>query len=1564
MSIFSGHSDRDVRRKGDAGPEPMEDRSSLRKLLMDEWDLPRYEPAGCSSAGGSVLPVPGTTINHDLQETKCGLGPGDDIAQSHLLTNIPCLILAVEDWAIPADCKHSKIREMNRDETWPESAGWGFEVAHISMGNSLFLRARRKLSNWQGSPVQDIQYQFAANVVSLPSAETELEPWVVSRPANWDMEGEHDTGGFRKPAAHRHFEDMVVTTIKFRVCRLSVHMRKLGHQVFLNFRHAATLYLESLRHSSYGVQHSVVDKEVMRIPDIAWTKRFFKEKGKVTAEFVLRSAVMRTSEPIIALDVHDMPAGGKRWVALPNLGFYDHFAFCEIVSAKAVNVSILRGPTFVYPIGSRLRVVIPPISRDGSDVPFEPYVDPEGVATIAGLANWKVKQDRSKMTLGHHVREWPTPWREATVEGLTSDGLYVIRFDGDYASYLFDPTVYNHRATSIFRQPRQRELIVFFPPHGWVAAYVVNVIGRSCRHLLQLRDLKQTDPRLDEENRVWMDLNAFNHSPMLTPPHLFDAAVTQFMREVAKRHSFVVNIITGELLDVEQQCLTLNVHVKKTDDVGDKAMAAFASVFKKHGAKPVDGWPVLESILEPSYNRDRGFHSARSIVMLGEPAAGKSTFMNQLIMLAVKQGGFRTKAPRAGNNRRHSFEQSAGTSRNVEFVPILIPVVDLARRLRSRSSTSAQESELLHAFLWDVYPVYAEALIQATHARRVLLLFDGLDEGGDFKAEIDSYIAHLGALDHRVICTSRPAGYQPHKFAAHFVTLELQPLAVKQQAELGAKRLTPDELELFMEGAKGYSVLASNPLTLTLLLYDFQLHDKRTHWGSQPITAIYRKALTAIISRFERNLVEGVPGHTMTQEEMTNLVSKRREEDLDILKRMALVAHMRKVKDVSSAVEGELAAFGGPDDVAIWTRITEAAKDGAFPTISTFMDGQTRLFRFAHLTFQEYLWAVACADWLEEGNSSLMRIPHSARLRMVLLILTLRGGWWQQGLSMLREILHDRHGHAFETEVAQASQRDVRITLEDLDWRSALDILYDISKPGYEEVLKQILNEWKPGAHDDFPLLVVAQQGLARECSALIELKVNIDQQNANGRTALTCALCQGFVDVVETLLDSNADPNVTDKDSCTALHWLLITAPTRIDRTSQQLQSHQSRGQLRQTVTTLGFAVKTYHGGFSVKMTGPTAAPAKKHVTQQRAGVEDLVVFADRFHLPKLLVESAANPNIQDGTGRTCLHWAVAQQLGDVAALLLTSGASVNIRETNGRTAAMMATFAGSFDLVERMLPHLTGSALLARDNNGCGLIHYAFNAGHLVTVERLLAARDVGRQVATMADNKGIQPLHLAAQHGQEFVVERLRKAFGLDLNVQDNAGMTAVMHAVRHKKKGMVQLLLQLKADPNVFDFCGRTACHWAVVDGAPGSELVSVLIDKKADPNIGENNSQGFKPLHLAAWQGLPTASTLLAGGAHATCIDGFYQTPLHYATEKEYRSVVSKLVAADVDADFADSMGRTPRTKAHAAAVKRLLTESGKGHLVEDEPRGVHAALPYVPSFRPSGAKSPRKRPLY
>uniref|UniRef100_A0A7S4PYU7 Ubiquitin-like domain-containing protein n=1 Tax=Alexandrium monilatum TaxID=311494 RepID=A0A7S4PYU7_9DINO len=244
----------------------------------------------------------------------------------------------------------------------------------------------------------------------------------------------------------------------------------------------------------------------------------------------------------------------------------------------------------------------------------------------------------------------------------------------------------------------------------------------------------------------------------------------------------------------------------------------------------------------------------------------------------------------------------------------------------------------------------------------------------------------------------------------------------------------------------------------------------------------------------------------------------------------------------------------------------------------------------------------------------------------------------------------------------------------------------------------------------------VSEEGLSQEATLVIV------------RCALeACSLLAVPEDdplLVPFFINSGADPNETDENGWSALHWA----------------SH--RGQVATGEALLACeefeAVNQQDIG---RMTALHSFAHHGHVNLCRAIVNrsDFSVLNDR----------ASN-------GNTALHWAARSSHADVceALLGLDGYRAVNDQNVYGWTALHYAAAAGLTGICEKLLGHPHFDAVDELTNNGETALHWAALNGRLEVCKLLL-----GRLDAAVPDVEGMTALDGAQRHGHKAVCELLR-------------------------------------------------------------------------------------------------------------------------------------------------------------------------------------------------------------
>ena len=175
-------------------------------------------------------------------------------------------------------------------------------------------------------------------------------------------------------------------------------------------------------------------------------------------------------------------------------------------------------------------------------------------------------------------------------------------------------------------------------------------------------------------------------------------------------------------------------------------------------------------------------------LLTAPPAAGKSCMMSQLVIYTLE--------------RMRTRSGSGGAGEGEALVPILVRVQDLQAKLLSddehAQTAFASKWNWIDGYLSIVHGAQSELYLmlrQAMMARRVLLLLDGVDEGGSVRTQIEQHIVEvLAPQGLMMLVSARTNGVDYGAFVgAGFQELRLRQLTHEQQLGLIRRRLPQAE---------------------------------------------------------------------------------------------------------------------------------------------------------------------------------------------------------------------------------------------------------------------------------------------------------------------------------------------------------------------------------------------------------------------------------------------------------------------------------------------------------------------------------------------------------------------------------------------------------------------------------------------------------------------------------------------------------------------------------------------------------------------------------------------------
>jgi ankyrin repeat protein len=156
-----------------------------------------------------------------------------------------------------------------------------------------------------------------------------------------------------------------------------------------------------------------------------------------------------------------------------------------------------------------------------------------------------------------------------------------------------------------------------------------------------------------------------------------------------------------------------------------------------------------------------------------------------------------------------------------------------------------------------------------------------------------------------------------------------------------------------------------------------------------------------------------------------------------------------------------------------------------------------------------------------------------------------------------------------------------------------------------------------------------------------------------------------------------------------------------------------------------------------------------------------------------------------------------------------------MELRDEEQFTILHKACYLNNNMLVKIILDNkgITSDWINSRSKVGFTALHFASYKGNLEIVDLLIKK---GAKFDS-ENEKGLNVLHLSAQNNQIEPIIYFTQKYGMDINVKDREGSTALHWACYTGSETVVTFLLNLNIEINAKDIQGLTPLHLAVISG---------------------------------------------------------------------------------------------------------------------------------------------------
>ncbi len=263
----------------------------------------------------------------------------------------------------------------------------------------------------------------------------------------------------------------------------------------------------------------------------------------------------------------------------------------------------------------------------------------------------------------------------------------------------------------------------------------------------------------------------------------------------------------------------------------------------------------------------------------------------------------------------------------------------------------------------------------------------------------------------------------------------------------------------------------------------------------------------------------------------------------------------------------------------------------------------------------------------------------------------------------------------------------------------------------------------------------------------------------------------------------------------------------------------------------------------------------------------------------------------------------------------------NVNVSDADGNSALMLASKKGNDHLVRLLVS--AGSNVNKFDNQGNNALLLAVKNGHVATAELLI---DLAHAPVNYWKGDGESPELVARQKGLIKLARKI-KAAGAGLTIFRESARDRFMNAAKEGHEQEIRNYLKKGIDIDMQDAIGKTALMLAAFGGH--TAVVQVLLDAGAQVNLQDNNGDTALALASKRGRGGVVQVLLRAHDININTPDEHGDTPLMSAVRNKRTEVVRELLDRGAGLHFKNNKSETVLDFDGNTTIKALIEKKIK-----------------------------------